>query len=112
MDTRLSDPQLQAIADYLLQVVTDPGVKLRWGARLREEIRQQLSKGQTPTGYRVNWLRETGMELIDTLQRQAQTFNDRYRHDRISVSDMCDALTTTLAQLKAASEKADGKGRG
>ena len=107
--TKLTRQQLQALADYLLHITTDPGVKLRWGSRLREEIRLQLQKGQMPTGYRVDWLRNTRAALVETLQREAQAFNEKYRHDCISVSDLADALSTALHQLKTASEREDAR---
>jgi hypothetical protein len=111
MNQKLSDQQLQALADYLLLITTDSGVKLRWGYQQREQMRQVLQKGQVPKGYRADWIKKTKMALIDTLHREAEVFNDTYRHDLISVNDMADALSTTLETLRVACRKIEEQGK-
>lgn len=101
----ITDEQLKTAAGILHRVVTDNGAKLQYGSMKRSEIKAQLRKNQKVSGYRVEWLRNTRDEIIKVMEKAALDFNNANRHDRISVTDMNDALTTTQYALEVYSKK-------
>jgi len=97
--------QIQVAARILKEVVTSDAVKIRWGMQQRTYIKEAIDRGEKVGGYRVRWLTETKNRLIDELAVCAQEFNRTYKHDKISVQDMADALATTLQRLQQAAQK-------
>ncbi len=93
------------ISSALLRVVTDSSTALSRGAADRARIAKINEAGGTPTGHRVDWLKETALKLNDTLMDQAFKFNEAYPSDRISVQDLGDALATIMGQLQSLSRK-------
>jgi hypothetical protein len=96
---------LQMAAEILYKVVTDQNLKLAYGRQQRLELQEELAKGKKPKHYRIDWIRQTRNELIDTLQKSAEDFNAKYKHDLISVSDMMDVLASTMEQFRVAAKK-------
>lgn len=109
MENKLNSEQIRAAASVLYEVVTNSALKLKWGGMKREELRRILESGGNPSGYRVEWLRETRKQLIDTLTAAAHYFNSRYAHDRISAADMTDALQSTLHQFTEAIKRVNSR---
>jgi hypothetical protein len=101
----LTDDQIKAAAKILRDVVTSDQAKLQFGVSKRNEIRDAIRRGDKVTGYRVDWLRKTRDRVIETLQQAAKEFNETHKHDRISVTDLHDVLTTTQYAYEIASKK-------
>lgn len=68
-------------------------------------MQEQLERGERPTCHRAEWLRSTSRRLIDEITQAAQEFNETHTDDLISVNDLADVLTTTLALLRKTSEE-------
>ena len=82
------------VGAILLNIVLDEQGALRNGLQDRKRIADEIAKGLSPVGHRVQWLLDTADALNDTLATQAAKFNNTYRADKISVHDMVDALAT------------------
>jgi len=72
----------------------------------RELIKAQMERGEIPTGYRVDWLRQSRDAVIQKVMEQAQQFNMQYRHDHISVQDMMDVISSVQLKFDNAIEAA------
>lgn len=82
-----------------LKLVSEKDERLEIGSRIREKMKASIAKGEEPSGYRADWLRESALEIIRTLGSQAQKFNTTYSSDKISAQDMVDALATAMNLL-------------
>jgi hypothetical protein len=86
-------------AEIIYRYVTEKETRLARGLRLREAMRQQLERGETPTGYRADWLRAAVTKVINTLVEEADGFNRVYADDLISAHDLVDVLVTARSRL-------------
>jgi hypothetical protein len=98
----LSTKQIAAIARTLHHLVTSDECKLHWGGIKRQEIRDAVAQGKKVSGYRVEWLRNSSMLLVDTLSGVARDFNRTYKWDHASAQDLVDILATTIAKFQSA----------
>lgn len=81
--------------------------RLMTGLMARQKMREQLDRGESPTGYRAEWLKTTAKRVIVGLAAAAKEFNAEYTNDMISIHDLADVLSTALAMLhRAADEEA------
>lgn len=90
--------------DFAVQVMKkfaeNQELKLARGARLRSELREAIKRGQAPKGYRADWLRDSGYQLLRVLSKIANKFDREHPDDRASVSDLMDILNTAQFLLK------------
>lgn len=84
------------------KVLEMQAVRLQRGVRLRQELQDALRKGETPTGYRVGWLRDSGYEIISLLNKIAVKFDKEHTSDKASAQDLMDILSTAMHILKKA----------
>jgi hypothetical protein len=89
-------------ARVLLSLVTDSKARLTQGALLRSQMLAAIEKGDTPTGYRPLWLRQSAHKLIDALHRISIEFNDTHSTDQASMNDMLDILATAAHLVQKA----------
>lgn len=87
------------------QIMADTEKRLQRGAERRRRMQEKLERGEQPDCPRSQWLRSTSRRLIEEITQAAQEFNETNTDDLISVSDLADVLTTTLALLKRTSEE-------
>jgi hypothetical protein len=99
---------IENVANILLFVVKSQAIKLAYGTRKREEIREKLKKGIKCTDYRAGWLMDSRSRILDTLAEVGNTFNARFPHDCASVQDFVDILQSTMNQLIAGANRKDG----
>lgn len=92
---------IQAANEILLRFVTDVDAKLRFGAKMRQQIVDALDKGEDPKGYRWDFLNETSTNLFAWLAERAQEFDAAYPQDKVSAQDMADILALAQMKLKA-----------
>jgi len=95
-----TDEQLKIAAQTLFRVVSSDAIKLRWGAAKRIYLGTELAEGREPIHYRIEWLRDCRDALLDTLIKQGERFNRTWKHDRVSVNDMKDAVLTLLLKFQ------------
>lgn len=100
----LKSEKIEFILDVMKRVATSQTVRLQNGARMRDEIRQAIQRGERPKGYRVAWLQESGYEVIKTLTKIAKQFDKEHPQDKASVQDLMDVLSTTMFLLKKATK--------
>lgn len=74
--------------------------RLAHGKARRKMIGDQIARGEKPTGYRVDWLADSAMKIIDALGQIAQDFDQKHHDDKASVSDLADILATALEIMK------------
>lgn len=105
---KFTEEHYRTVAETLKRVVVSEDIKLEWGARQRQLLREQIASGSKAPNYRAVWLRSTRDAVIDTIKKRSEVFNNTYKHDKISAQDMMDALTTTLNHFKLAMDKLKG----
>lgn len=84
----------------LLKFITDKESKLRYGAKLRAEMQEAIGRGESPKGYRVDWILKTVTELFGWLGEKAAEFNAAHPQDAISADDFSDVLATAQMRLR------------
>lgn len=84
----------------ILKFVTDKEAKLRYGARIRAHMQEQLAQGVEPKGYRVDWILKTVTEMFGWLSEKAAEFNAAHPQDAISADDFADVLSTAQMRLR------------
>ncbi len=93
------------ISDVFVALVSGEPDKLRLGMDRRQQMYEQVQRGETPTGARVEWIRTSARRLVNELERIAQDFNETYPDDKCSAQDLLDVLATANAWFKKASSK-------
>jgi len=94
------DPEIQFTMRTLARVLKHERQRLETGYALREHIHQQLSVGQEPEHYRVEWLRDAVSKVIDTLMTIGSDFNRDHPDDKASTADLVDILSSTIATIR------------
>jgi hypothetical protein len=84
----------------ILKFVTDKEAKLRYGARIRAQMQEQISQGIEPKGYRVDWILKTVTQMFGWLSERAAEFNAAHPQDAISADDFSDVLSTAQLRLR------------
>lgn len=87
----------------LLKLITDKEARLRYGMKKRAEMIAAVQRGEEPTGYRAEWLKETVRAVFRLMASQAAMFNTVHPRDRISTNDFIDVLNTAIGKLLKAS---------
>lgn len=95
-------------AEVLVAVVGSEGNRLETGLRRRQMIREAIERGERPTGYRVEWLRQASLAVVSKLKEIGQEFNARNPDDQASVADFLDILANASTYLKEQAGKSDG----
>lgn len=90
----------------LRRFVSDKEAKLRFGMRVREQLRLAIQRGEQPQSYRIDWLLKTSDAVFDVMKEHAREFNAEYPHDHISAQDMLDVLLTSVNRLKKQAQDA------
>jgi len=94
------DEDAKSASLVLLRFVTDKEAKLRYGAKLRASMQASISRGEEPSGYRVEWILQTVSDIFTWLGTRAAEFNAKHPQDRVSADDFSDILATASARLK------------
>jgi len=75
-------------------------------SQLREFLRKQLEVGITPNHYRIDFLRNGAMAVIEALGVIADKFDHDYPMDKVTALDLIDILNTTKAKIMARAQAA------
>lgn len=79
---------------------TNRDVRLRFGARKRAELLEQLRVGDLDKNdYRYQWLKASKTRVIAMLGDLASEFSLRYPHDAASLDDLIDIVESVLLQF-------------
>ena len=89
-------------AGVLHSLVTDAKARLGQGKKLREQMLAAIEKGETPTGYRPSWIRQSAHRSIVLLHEIVGEFNDSHSTDQASINDLLDILATAARLLQNA----------
>lgn len=73
--------------------------RLAKAQQLRSALQAQLEAGQTPTGYRADFLDEASHIIVEQLCVVAQSFNDAHPDDMCTTADLLDILATARNKL-------------
>lgn len=98
--------EIQQVSDIYISMLRNTEVRRLRGAQLRDEMHEAVERGERPTGYRPDWVRQSAIRIVRELQHIGFDFNDNHQNDQCSVGDLIDILTTALSHLQ---KKADGK---
>lgn len=93
------EDEIKKVQEILTLVHTQKRSRLMNGALRRRDISEAVERGETPTGYRVNWLSESSRKVLLLLQEISAEFNDKYKDDAVSVNDLIDIVAYVMAAL-------------
>ena len=89
--------------DYTVGVLTrlgwDDQTRLKTGLNLRKEMHAAQERGETPTGYRADWIKNTVKAIIHLLAESGDCFNLLHPDDKASLMDYGDILQTVQSNL-------------
>lgn len=92
--------EIQQISDIFCSLLNNQEARLARGAKMRQEMHEQIARGVKPSGYRADWVRSSAFRLIKELQNLGIEFNETHTNDQCSIGDMIDVVTTALGHLK------------
>lgn len=92
--------KLDYIARTFDAFVSQNNARLRRGLNRRNKIKEQLQKGENVDNYRVQFIKESAVQLVQDLKTIAQNFNARYDDDMASSLDLIDIIQTAQEILK------------
>jgi|SRR5882757_7674532 len=95
-----TDEELYEAIAIVKNVVNSEEIKLEFGRQQREIIKRKLKNGEKVSGYRVEWLQDTVGDIAGCLAESADRFNTQNPHDKISLSDLVDALATAMHRFQ------------
>lgn len=98
----LSTPLEKAtlVARILAAYVEDTERKIAYGLASRRAALKQIKAGQTPTGYRAEWIRTTAQRVLKVLEDASDEFNVQFSWDKVSVADLGDVLATLNTHIQ------------
>lgn len=102
-----NDEKIEFVRKVFTALFENRDTRLQRGQKLRQQIADAIAQGKVPTGYRVDWLKNSAMELIRVLQDVGHQFNLDYPDDQISTQDLCDVLETAKGMIKKVVAKAN-----
>lgn len=88
--------------DILKRFITEEEVRRRFAAKNRKSMHEQINRGEEPTGHRMEFICETVKQVVDTLMKSAEKYNQTYPYDIVLLGDYLDILATTRARFLAA----------
>ena len=97
----MDDQTLIAANRIFLRFATDIDAKIRYGQRQRQTLKEALARGETPKGYRVDFINRTARDLFKFLADRALEFNIAYPQDRMNTDDFADILLTAMKLLQS-----------
>lgn len=76
----------------------------RYGQAARAATLKKMEAGETPTGYRIDWLKKVSKDLVKVLANAKIEFDRQFPWDRCQGEDLGDALATAAGHLHDPSE--------
>lgn len=80
-------------------------VRDQYGRAARAATLKQQEGGRTPTGYRVDWLKDVSLKLVKVLADAKMEFDRQFPWDRCQGEDLGDALVTAASHLHDPSDE-------
>lgn len=97
----MTDSEKQDFAiEVLVALHTEKQDRLTQGMIRRQAMHDQIKRGETPVGYRPDWIKSQARELVRALATAAEEFDLAHPDDKASVSDLMDILATTIGMFK------------
>jgi hypothetical protein len=103
----LEEERCMYATNVLYKFVTSKESRLKNGASLRQKMQKALKEGKKVDGYRADWILKSMNEVLKTLAKSAEKFNNTNFHDMISVADMTDVLQSCVNRLNKKNPKDD-----
>jgi hypothetical protein len=100
----METPKIDFTIRVFVKLAQDREDRLQRGARLRKEMHKALESGENPVGYRVSWIKESSLSIIDLLSDIAKEFDRQHIDDKCSSIDLLDIVTTVFGLLKKHSQ--------
>jgi hypothetical protein len=89
---------IEELCNSFSTLVTNNDKRQERAQKDRERLRAQAAAGEVPTGHRVEWIKETAIEMVKTLGEQCKIFDQKYQGDR-ATGDDCLSAAMTLVNL-------------
>lgn len=93
------EDEIKKVQEILSLVHTQKMSKLMNGMLKRRAIKDAVERGETPTGYRVEWLHESSQRVFALLRDIAIEFNNKHKDDTASAHDLVDIVQYVLYTL-------------
>lgn len=99
------DAEIEFTRDVFVKLVTSGIEDMRRGLQLRKDMHESLKRGETPDGYRYQWIKISAQLVINLLHEIAIDFNTKHSGDQVSDFDLLDILATTDAAIQSRTEE-------
>lgn len=100
-DQSADEEQNTFTTNVLINALHSHAAKLKHGSELRDEIHEALASGVEPNHYRVEWIKDSVVQIFGQLEEIAREFNRNHPEDRCSTEDYNDILASALATLRS-----------
>jgi hypothetical protein len=95
------DPlQIKFANEVLYSLLTTQKKRLENSVQKRNALMASIDRGENPTGYRADFLRDSAKRVLMELASIAKDFNDAHPDDRCTAQDFVDILNTTILWIK------------
>lgn len=94
-------------ANIFYVFATSKESRLKYGATKRLEMKKALKNGQKVQGYRAEWILKTVDDIIKTLIKASEKFNNTHFNDMISTDDLKDVLSSTVNKIDKSKKRDD-----
>ena len=95
----------QRISSVFLQASQAVRDRVKKAAADRVAVLAAQESGKTPEGARSEWMRQSVVEVVRLLGKQADTFNNGQQEIRIGIVDLVDVLGSATAFMKKKAAK-------
>jgi hypothetical protein len=95
-----AEQEIESSVETLTAILRHEHRRAATGATMRTHLHKQIELGNDPEHYRMDWLRESVLEIMEHLQIIADNFNRTHDNDKASIGDMLDILHSTAKNIR------------
>lgn len=96
----VTQKEIDFTVEVFSKLLTQKMDRLAHGTILRQQMHDQIKRGERPVGPRPDYIRKAAMAIIQLLGSEAEDFNHKNPDDMISVQDFMDCLETAMGALR------------
>ena len=87
------------IAKELYDITERIRVKFETNQKDRHRIQEMVKNKEMPDGYRIEWIKNVALDILDLIKKEAKLFNSKHPNDIATVEDINDIIQTVSRKL-------------
>ena len=91
--------RLAYVHEKFLQIADETAERLHRGIERRDSMVRVVDAGKIPNCHRSGWIKNSAKHLLAELMKDAQSFNECFEDDYVSVYDLLDVLETMKSTI-------------